>query len=72
MRFRYWVVLLLLVWVNLSMAAVAAASDDTGVKITGVRWSRTMDAVTGLTKVRLTVETSGPVEVDPFLTASPN
>jgi len=31
-----------------------------------------MDAATGLTKVRLTVETSGPVEVDPFLTASPN
>ena len=51
-------VLLILVWVNMFMGVLAAAPDDAETKITGVRWSRTMDAATGLVRVRLTVETS--------------
>jgi len=54
------------------MSVVSAAPAEGDVKITGVRWSRTVDAVTGLIKVRLAVETSGPVDVDPFITASPS
>ena len=72
MRFRYWAVLLLLVGLSFSMTVGWAASADGDVKITGVRWNRTVDAVTGLIKVRLAVETSEPVEVDPFITALPN
>lgn len=72
MRFRYWSGLLLLLWAVFSMTTVSTAPAETDVKITGVRWSRSVDAVTGLIKVRLAVETSGPVEVDPFVTASPN
>ncbi len=72
MRFRYWTGLLLLLWVAFSMTMGEAAPAVADVKITGVRWNRSVDAVTGLIKVRLVVETSGPVEVDPFITASPN
>ena len=41
-------------------------------KITGVRWGRTADAVTGAVRVRLVIETSGPVEVGQFITSKPN
>ena len=51
---------------------VSAAPAETDVKLTGVRWSRTADAVTGLIKVRLILETNSPVEVDQFLTSMPN
>jgi N-acetylmuramoyl-L-alanine amidase len=63
---------LFLLWGAFFTTVGLAAPADASVKITGVRWSRTVDAVTGMIKVRLAVETSGPVEVDPFITASPN
>ena len=69
MRFRYWAVMLLLVWIGFS-AAIASAAP--AVQATGVRWSRSADAITGLVKVRLILETSGPVEMEQFLTAVPN
>lgn len=72
MRFRYGAVWLLLFWFSFSLAVGAAAPAEADVKITGLRWTRLADAVTGLVQVRLVVETSGPVQVDPFVTASPH
>lgn len=71
MKFRYWAVVLLIGGVLSSTLGFAAPAEGS-VQITGVRWTRAMDAVTGMVKVRLAVETSGPVEVDSFVTASPN
>lgn len=51
---------------------VSAVSADPGVKIIGVRWGRTADAVTGAVKVRLVLETNGPVEAGQFITSKPN
>ena len=41
-------------------------------KITGVRWGRSADAVTGSVNVRLVLEMSGPVQVSQFVTNKPN
>ena len=51
---------------------VSAAPAEASEKITNVRWGRTTDAVTGTVKLRLVLETSGPVQVDQFVTAKPN
>lgn len=51
---------------------VSAAPVVPDVKVTGFRWGRTTDAVTGSVVVRLVLETSAPVEVDRFITAKPN
>jgi N-acetylmuramoyl-L-alanine amidase len=64
--------MLLLLCLSFFTVAVSAAPAETGVKITGVRWNRTADAVTGLINVRLIIETNGPVEVDQFVTKVPN
>ena len=72
MRFRIWAAMLLGLWLVFSMGMVAAAPAGSDVRITGVRWTRTADAATGLIKIRLALETSGPVEVEQFLTAMPN
>jgi len=72
LRFRFWTILLLLAWLSFSVTMVSAAPAGAEAKLTGVRWSRTADAVTGLIKVRLILETSGPVEFDQFITAVPN
>ena len=63
MRLRYWASLLLLLWLSCLPAWVLAAPLDTVAKITGARWSRSVDATTGLIKVRLEVETTKPAEV---------
>ena len=72
MRLRTWAAMLLLLWLGFSTTMVAAAPVGSDVRITGVRWNRTTDAITGLIKVGLILETSGPVEVEQFLTAMPN
>ncbi|HWR30487.1 MAG TPA: N-acetylmuramoyl-L-alanine amidase [Negativicutes bacterium] len=72
MRFRYYVSLLILFLLSLSAVLVSAAPAEASAKIIGVRWGRTTDAVTGAIKVRVVLETSGPVEVDQFITAKPN
>ena len=72
MRLRYGLLLLMMFLFCLPTAPAAAAPAETGVQITGVRWGRTADAVTGAIKVRLVLETTGPVEVDKFITAKPN
>lgn len=71
MLFRRIAVWLLLV-ASMFIWPVSAAAADTGVKITGIRWGRTADAVTGSVKVRLVLETSGPVEAGQFITSKPN
>lgn len=72
MRLRYRLSLLLMFLLCIPMALVSAAPDPAGVQITGVRWGRTADAVTGAIKVRLVLDTSGPVQVDQFVTDKPN
>lgn len=72
MRLRFWAGLLLLACLSFSPVMVWAAPENGDVKITGMRWSHSADAVTGLIKVRLMIETSAPVEMDHFLTAVPN
>lgn len=72
MHFRNSVGWLLFACLIFILFPVSAASADSGVKITGVRWGRTADAVTGAVKVRLVIETSGPVEVGQFITSKPN
>ena len=72
LQFRNWTAMLLLVWLSFFTVVVSAAPAETDVKISGVRWSRTTDAVTGLINVRLIIETSSPVDVDPFITRVPN
>lgn len=63
-------------WLFLCLAfatsTVQAAPADSEIKLTGAAWSRTTDAVTGLIKLRLTLDASGPVEVSQFLTSLPN
>ena len=72
LRLRYWASLLLLFWLSCLPVWVSAAPLDTVAKITGARWSRSVDATTGLIKVRLEVETTKPVEVESFITRLPN
>lgn len=72
MRFRYYVGLLMLCLLSFSTVLVSAAPAEASAKIIGVRWGRTTDAVTGAIKVRLVLETSGPVEVDQFITGKPS
>lgn len=72
LRVRNWVAVLLFVCISSFMAVVFAAPSDTDVKISGVRWSRTTDAITGAINVRLILETTGPVEVEQFITKIPN
>lgn len=57
---------------SFSTVLVSAAPAEASAKIIGVRWGRTTDAVTGAIKVRLVLETSGPVEVDQFITGKPS
>ncbi|HWR31292.1 MAG TPA: N-acetylmuramoyl-L-alanine amidase [Negativicutes bacterium] len=72
LRFRIWAAVLLLIGLGFFTEVVSAAPAENDVKINSVRWSRTTDAVTGLINVRLILETSGPVEVDQFITKVPN
>ena len=72
MRLRCYAGLLLFFWLSFTACFVSAAPADASVKITGVRWGRTTDAVTGAIKVRLVLETSAPVEIDKFITSKPN
>ena len=72
LRFRYWVSLLLLFWLSCSPAWGYAAPADTTAVITSASWSRSVDAVTGLIKVRLVLETTKPVEAEHFITKLPN
>ncbi len=58
--------------ISLSSLLVFAAPAEAGTQITAVRWGRTTDAVTGAVKIRLVLETSGPVEMDRFITEKPN
>jgi N-acetylmuramoyl-L-alanine amidase len=72
LRLRYLASLLLLLWLSCLPAWASAAPLDTVAKITGARWTRSVDATTGLIKVRLEVETTKPVEVERFITRLPN
>ena len=72
MRLRYYAGLLLFFWLSFSTLPVSAAPADASVKITGVRWGRTVDALTGSVKVRLVLETSASVEFEQFFTAKPS
>lgn len=69
LRILAWSLLLLLVCLPLSITA-AAPNDPP--QITGVRWGRNSDAVTGAVKIRLVLEMSAPVEADHFVTPKPN
>ena len=42
------------------------------VSITGMRWGRSVDAVTGARTVRLVLDLSAPITVDQFVTSKPN
>ena len=72
MRFKYWASLWVLIWLSFFPAWGFAAIEDNGVKLTGANWTRSVDAVTGLVKVRLTLDTSKPIEAEQFLTRVPN
>ena len=72
MRFRYRAGLFILLMISFLTMLVSAAPAEASAKITGVRWGRTTDAITGTIKVRLVLDTSAPVEVDQFITAKPN
>ena len=72
MRFRTLAGWFLLVWLSFILLPVSAASAAPSVKITGVRWGRTADAVTGTVKIRLVLETSGPVDPGQFITSKPS
>ena len=72
MRIRYCVGLLLTMLLSLTSVLGWAAPAESNVKITAVRWGRTVDAVTGTVKIRLVLDASGPVEVEQFITAKPN
>jgi len=71
LRFRNCLILLLMLLIGFSAVPVWAA-PEASVQITSARWGRTTDAVTGTMKIRLVLETSGPVQVDQFITAKPN
>lgn len=72
MRLRFCAGMFLIFLLSIIALSVSAAPADAGVKITGVRWGRTTDAVTGAVKVRLVLEMSAPVEFDQFFTDKPN
>jgi N-acetylmuramoyl-L-alanine amidase len=55
-----------------SLGLVSAAPAPPGISITGMKWGRSADAVTGSLKVRLVLETSEAVTVDHFVTSKPN
>ena len=42
------------------------------VSVTGMRWGRSVDAVTGARTVRLVLDLSAPITVDQFVTSKPN
>ena len=65
-----WLIFLLLSLI--AAIAMAAPAADATVSITGMRWGRAADAVTGSQTIRLVLETSAPVTVDQFITAKPN
>jgi len=65
-----WLIFLLLSLVT--GIALAAPAAGAAVSITGMRWGRAADAVTGSQTIRLVLETSAPVTVDQFITAKPN
>ncbi len=65
-----WLIFLLLSLVT--GIALAAPAANATVSITGMRWGRAADAVTGSQTIRLVLETSAPVTVDQFITAKPN
>ena len=73
MRCRcHWGMMALLFFFSFFAVLVSAVPAEASAKIVGVRWGRTMDAVTGTLKVRLVLETNSPVQVDQFITAKPN
>jgi N-acetylmuramoyl-L-alanine amidase len=72
LRLRYCLSWLLFLWFGLVVGLASAAPADPIVSITGMRWGRTTDAVTGSQMIRLVLETSAPVTVDQFITAKPN
>ena len=71
MFFRFCLCILIHVMLCLPLAAATAAPTDDA-QITGVRWGRNGDALTGNVQLRLVLETNGPVEVDHFVTQKPN
>lgn len=72
MRFRCCIVVLVFFMLSMVMGLVSAAPAPAKVLITGIKWGRIADAVTGSVKVRLVLETSDPVTVDHFVTSKPN
>jgi N-acetylmuramoyl-L-alanine amidase len=64
--------LLVFLVISLLMGLVSAAPAKSNLAITGMKWGRTADAVTGSQKIRLVLETNGPVTVDHFVTSKPN
>ena len=72
LRLRYWLSLLMFFCLSCMPLLVLAAPLETSAKITGTRWTRSVDATTGLIKVRLELETTKPVEIEHFITKLPN
>ena len=72
MRLRYYASCLLFLLFSLMAGFAYAAPADSAVVITGMRWGKAADAVTGSQTIRLVLETSAPVSVDQFITAKPN
>ena len=72
MRLRCCVSWLAFFLFSMVAGLVYAAPADSAVSITGMRWGKAADAVTGSQTIRLVLETSAPVTVDQFITAKPN
>ena len=72
MRLRYCASWMLFFLFSMMAGLVYAAPAESAVAITGMRWGKASDAVTGSQTIRLVLETSAPVTVDQCVTAQPN
>ena len=71
MRCRTYPGIVLIFLISFFTLLVSAAPAQASAKITGVRWGRSTDAVTGSVNVRLVLEMNKPVQVDQFVTNKP-
>ncbi len=65
-------IFLLMLYVVCGQSVLEAASGQSAAEMTNVRWAVTRDAVTGVEKIRVVVETSGPVQVNSSISATPS
>jgi len=65
-------VCLLLICIVCGQGALDAAPDKLTAELTNFRWAVSKDAVTGVEKIRVVIETSGPVQINSSISASPS